>query len=195
MAFFAGYGFNRSHSAAYGWITYQTAYLKRHFPHEFMAGLMSCDQDNTDNIVKFIAEASAMRLKVARPDILESQQDFTVVPAEKVEDKVIRFGLGAVKGVGAGAVESILRSRDEDGEFKSMFDFCERVDSQKVNRRVIEALVKAGAYDSIPKGGEAHEPRAQLCGHRDRHGARRPGAAGPALGADLALWHARAGEN
>jgi DNA polymerase-3 subunit alpha len=154
MAFFAGYGFNRSHSAAYGWITYQTAFLKRHYPHEFMAGLMSCDQDNTDNIVKFIAEARAMHLKVARPDILESDQDFTVVDAEKLEDKVIRFGLGAVKGVGAGAVESILRSRDEDGDFESMFDFCERVDSQKVNKRVIEALVKAGAYDSIPKGEE-----------------------------------------
>ena len=154
MAFFAGYGFNRSHSAAYGWVTYQTAFLKKHYPHEFMAGLMSCDQDNTENIVKFIAEAKAMNLKVARPDILESQQDFTVVPAEKVEDKVIRFGLGAVKGVGSGAVESILRSRDEGGPYESMFDFCERVDSQKVNRRVIEALVKAGAYDGIPKGDE-----------------------------------------
>ncbi len=154
MAFFAGYGFNRSHSAAYGWVTYQTAFLKKHYPHEFMAGLMSCDQDNTDNIVKFIAEAKAMHLKVARPDILESQQDFTVVPAAKVEDKVIRFGLGAVKGVGSGAVESILRSRTEDGPFESIFDFCERVDSQKCNRRVIEALVKAGGYDGIPKGAE-----------------------------------------
>ncbi|MCP4443874.1 MAG: DNA polymerase III subunit alpha, partial [Myxococcales bacterium] len=154
MAFFAGYGFNRSHSAAYGWVTYQTAFLKKHYPHEFMAGLMSCDQDNTENIVKFIAEARAMHLKVARPDVIESQQDFTVVPAEKVEDKVIRFGLGAVKGVGSGAVESILRSRNEDGPYESMFDFCERVDSQKVNRRVIEALVKAGAYDGIPEGDE-----------------------------------------
>lgn len=154
MAFFAGYGFNRSHSAAYGWVTYQTAYLKRHHPHEFMAGLMSCDQDNTDNIVKFIAEARAMNLKVARPDINESSQDFTVVPAERVADKVIRFGLGAVKGVGSGAVESVLRGRQEDGDFTSMFDFCERVDSQKVNRRVIEALVKAGAFDSIPKEQE-----------------------------------------
>lgn len=150
MAFFAGYGFNRSHSAAYGWVTYQTAYLKRHHPHEFMAGLMSCDQDNTENIVKFIAEARAMNLKVARPDVLESDQDFTVVPAPKAEDKVIRFGLGAVKGVGGGAVEAILHARGEGGPFSSLFDFCERVESQKVNRRVIEALVKAGAFDSIP---------------------------------------------
>jgi DNA polymerase-3 subunit alpha len=154
MAFFAGYGFNRSHSAAYGWITYQTAFLKRHYPHEFMAGLMSCDQDNTDNIVKFIGEARALNLQVARPDVLESHQDFTVVSAKEAKDKVIRFGLGAVKGVGAGAVEQILRAREEGGDFESMFDFCERVDSQKVNRRVIEALVKAGAYDGIPKGDE-----------------------------------------
>ncbi len=154
MAFFAGYGFNRSHSAAYGWITYQTAFLKRHYPHEFMAGLMSCDQDNTDNIVKFIGEARALNLEVARPDVLESQQDFTVVTAVDSDKKVIRFGLGAVKGVGAGAVEQILLAREEGGDFESMFDFCERVDSQKVNRRVIEALVKAGAYDGIPKGGE-----------------------------------------
>ncbi len=154
MAFFAGYGFNRSHSAAYGWITYQTAYLKRHFPHEFMAGLMSCDQDNTDNIVKFIGEARALHLQVDRPDILESHQDFTVVQPKEGGEKIIRFGLGAVKGVGSGAVESIVHAREEGGDFKSMFDFCERVDSQKVNRRVIEALVKAGAYDSIPKGGE-----------------------------------------
>ncbi len=156
MAFFAGYGFNRSHSAAYGWVTYQTAFLKRHFPHEFMAGLMSCDQDNTDNIVKFIAEAKAMNLKVARPDIIESHQDFTVVDAEKHEDKVIRFGLGAVKGVGSGAVEAILKCRqnNENDDFESMFDFCAQVDSQKVNRRVIEALVKAGAFDSLPKGSE-----------------------------------------
>src|SRR5262249_48867382 len=100
---FAGYGFNRSHSAAYGWVTYQTAFLKHHYPHEFMAGLMSCDADNIDNVVKFIAEARAMGLVVERPDINESQLDFTVTPSG--ESKVIRFGLGAVKGVGGNAVE------------------------------------------------------------------------------------------
>ena len=150
MAFFAGYGFNRSHSAAYGWITYQTAYLKHHYPHEFMAGLMSCDQDNTDNIVKFIAEARAMGIAVARPCVNESSQDFTVVPMEG--DKAIRFGLGAVKGVGSGAVEAIVASRAEDGAFLSLFDFCNRVDSQKVNKRVLEALVKAGAFDGAATG-------------------------------------------
>jgi DNA polymerase-3 subunit alpha len=152
IAFFAGYGFNRSHSAAYGWVTYQTAYLKHHFPHEFMAGLMSCDQDNTDNIVKFIAEARAMGLTVERPDINESACDFTVLERPG-SGKVIRFGLGAVKGVGQGAVEAILESRGQDGPFRSLFDFCNRVDSQKVNRRVIEALVKSGAYDSLGDGG------------------------------------------
>jgi DNA polymerase-3 subunit alpha len=148
MAFFAGYGFNRSHSAAYGWLTYQTAYLKHHFPHEFMAGLMSCDADNTDNIVKFIAEARAMGLEVERPCVNQSASDFTVVAApDKGTGKVIRFGLGAVKGVGQGAVEAVLESRGAEGEFASIYDFCRRVDSQRVNRRVLEALVKSGAFD------------------------------------------------
>jgi DNA polymerase III subunit alpha len=147
MAFFAGYGFNRSHSAAYGWVTYQTAFLKHHYPHEFMAGLMSCDKDNADNIVKFIAEARAMGLVVERPDVNESLSDFTVRPRET--GKVIRFGLGAVKGVGEGAVEVILEAR-KDGDFTSVYDFFQRVDTQKVNRRVVEALVKAGAFDGLP---------------------------------------------
>jgi DNA polymerase-3 subunit alpha len=161
MAFFAGYGFNRSHSAAYGWVTYQTAYLKHHFPHEFMAGLMSCDADNTDNIVKFIAEARAMGLEVARPCVNESASDFAVVPVEGAGGgKVIRFGLGAVKGVGQGAVEAILESRRDEGPFRSIYDFCRRVDSQRVNRRVIEALVKSGAFDDTMKAGGLS--RAQL---------------------------------
>ena len=151
MAFFAGYGFNRSHSAAYGWITYQTAYLKHHYPHEFMAGLMSCDADNIDNIVKFIAEARAMGLVVERPDINESLQDFSVTPrADALGGKVIRFGLGAVKGVGANAVEAILEARAGDGRFESIFELCRRVDTQKCNRRVLEQLVKSGAVDGLP---------------------------------------------
>ncbi|WP_428265921.1 DNA polymerase III subunit alpha, partial [Haliangium sp.] len=157
MAFFAGYGFNRSHSAAYGWVSYQTAYLKQHYPHEFMAGLMSCDQDNTDNIVKFIAEARAMGLAVARPDVNESASDFTVVPGDT--DKVIRFGLGAVKGVGQGAVEAIIEARGQDGPFVSLYEFCRRVDAQKCNRRVIEALVKSGAFDGTGTGDDLHRAR------------------------------------
>jgi DNA polymerase-3 subunit alpha len=162
MAFFAGYGFNRSHSAAYGWISYQTAYLKHHYPHEFIAGLMSCDQDNTDNIVKFIAEARAMGLVVERPDVNDSAADFRVLQREGEggeASKVIRFGLGAVKGVGHGAVEAILESRATDGPFTSVYDFCSRVDSHRVNRRVLEALVKSGAFDELPPDPELHRAR------------------------------------
>ena len=166
IAFFAGYGFNRSHSAAYGWITYQTAYLKHHYPHEFMAGLMSCDADNVDNIVKFIAEARAMGLIVERPDVDESAADFTVTPREGAQGgKVIRFGLGAVKGVGASAVEAVLEARKEAGGFNSVFDFCRRVDTQRCNRRVIEALVKSGAFDGACSAGGLH--RAKLLGALD----------------------------
>jgi DNA polymerase-3 subunit alpha len=158
MAFFAGYGFNRSHSAAYGWITYQTAFLKAHYPHEFMAGLMSCDADNVDNIVKFISEARAMGLVVERPDVNESLQDFTVTTAGEGGGKVIRFGMGAVKGVGATAVEAILDARASDGRFTSIYDLCRRVDTQRCNRRVLEQLIKSGAFDGLPGGHH----RAQL---------------------------------
>ncbi len=163
IAFFAGYGFNRSHSAAYGWITYQTAYLKHHFPHEFMAGLMSCDADNVDNIVKFIAEARAMGLTVERPDVDESAADFTVTARLGAPDvsggKVIRFGMGAVKGVGSTAVEAVLEARKEGGAFNSVYDFCRRVDTQKCNRRVIEALVKSGAFDGVAGIAGLHRAR------------------------------------
>jgi DNA polymerase-3 subunit alpha len=160
MEKFAGYGFNRSHSAAYGWVTYQTAYLKHHYPHEFMAGLMSCDADNIDNIVKFIAEARAMGLVVERPDINESHLDFTVTLTAPSDErgKLIRFGLGAVKGVGGTAVEAILEARATEGPFTSLFELCRRVDTQKCNRRVLEQLIKAGAIDGLP--GKHH--RAQL---------------------------------
>jgi DNA polymerase-3 subunit alpha len=144
---FAGYGFNRSHSAAYGWVTYQTAYLKHHYPHEFMAGLMSCDADNIENVVKFIAEARAMSLVVERPDINESQLDFTVTGTG--DKKIIRFGLGAVKGVGTNAVEAILEARAADGTFDSLYELCRRVDTQKCNRRVLEQLIKSGAFDGF----------------------------------------------
>ncbi len=160
---FAGYGFNRSHSAAYGWITYQTGFLKAHYPHEFMAGLMSCDADNIDNVVKFIAEARAMGLVVERPDVNESNLDFTVTPAITGTDgadkpKVIRFGMGAVKGVGTNAVEAIIEARTTDGKFTSIYELCRRVDTQKCNRRVLEQLVKSGAFDgfALPDGTTHH---------------------------------------
>jgi DNA polymerase-3 subunit alpha len=118
-----------------------------------MAGLMSCDADNIDNVVKFIAEARAMGLVVERPDIDESLADFTVTTGtpETGAGKVIRFGLGAVKGVGATAVEAIIEARASEGRFNSLFELCRRVDTQKCNRRVLEQLIKAGALDAAPR--------------------------------------------
>ena len=165
---FAGYGFNRSHSAAYGWITYQTGFLKAHYPHEFMAGLMSCDADNIDNVVKFIAEARAMGLVVERPDVNESNLDFTVTPAVTGMEgadkpKVIRFGMGAVKGVGTNAVEAIIEARATDGKFTSVYELCRRVDTQKCNRRVLEQLLKSGAFDGFAQpDGTTHHRAQQL---------------------------------
>ncbi|HEX4404365.1 MAG TPA: DNA polymerase III subunit alpha [Polyangia bacterium] len=159
MEKFAGYGFNRSHSAAYGLLTYQTAYLKRYFPVEFYAALLTCDKDDTDAVVKFISEAKSAAIPVLRPDVNESDKDFSVVESlddliEKGKDKgkpkkVIRFGLGAVKGVGEGAVDIVKIARDDGGPFLSIFDFCKRVDGRKVNRKVLEALCKAGAFDGF----------------------------------------------
>jgi DNA polymerase-3 subunit alpha len=161
MEKFAGYGFNRSHSAAYGLLTYQTAYLKRYFPVEFFAALLTCDKDDTDAIVKFIAEAKSGGIAVLRPDIDESGTDFSVVSVGEngTAKKVIRFGLGAVKGVGEGAVEVVKIAREQGGPFLSLFDFCKRVDGRKVNRKVIEALVKAGAFDGIAARNEVTRAR------------------------------------
>ncbi len=150
MEKFALYGFNKSHSAAYAFISYQTAYLKAHYPLEFMASLMNSVLSNSDKIVKLINECRAKNIPVLPPDINSSDWGFTVI-----EEK-IRFGLGAVKNVGESAVEAILEARSKGGPFLSIYDFCERVDSQKVNRRVIEQLIKCGAFDSI------HPNRAQV---------------------------------
>jgi DNA polymerase-3 subunit alpha len=133
---------HNSHSAAYALITYQTAYLKQHHKVEFMASLMTNDRDNTDKVVRFIQEARDMGIEVLPPDVNQSQLDFSVT------DGKIRFGLAAIKGVGAGVIESILEVR-ERGPFKSLFDFCSRVDLKKINKKTIEALVKSGAFDAI----------------------------------------------
>ena len=142
METFARYGFNKSHSAAYALISYQTAYLKAHYPVEFMAALLSSETGDTDKVIKNLAECRERGIEVLPPDIGESQADFTVVG-----DK-IRFGLAAVKNVGEKAVEVILQSREREGGFKSIFDFCRRVDLGAVNRRVVESLLKCGAFDS-----------------------------------------------
>jgi len=143
MAKFAGYGFNKSHSAAYALIAYQTAYLKAHYPAQFMAALLSCDMNNTDKVVVYINECRDHEIEVLPPDINESDKDFTVV-----EDR-IRFGLAAVKNVGEAALDSIIEERMADGPFNSLEDFCRRVDLRRVNRRVLESLIKAGAFDSL----------------------------------------------
>ncbi|MDY0391460.1 DNA polymerase III subunit alpha [Desulfobulbus oligotrophicus] len=143
MAKFAGYGFNKSHSAAYALIAYQTAYLKAHYPAQFLAALLSCDVENTDKVVKYINECRQEKIEVLPPDINESFNDFTVV-----NDR-IRFGLAAVKNVGGAALDSIFAERTAGGNYHSLADFCSRIDSAKVNRKVIESLIKAGAFDSL----------------------------------------------
>lgn len=142
METFARYGFNKSHSAAYALISYQTAYLKAHYPVEFMAALLSSEMGDTDKVIKNLAECRERSIGVLPPDINESRSDFTVVG-----DKV-RFGLAAVKNVGEKAVENILNSREQEGMFQSIYDFCRRVDLAAINRRVVESLIKCGAFDS-----------------------------------------------
>jgi DNA polymerase-3 subunit alpha len=139
---FGGYGFNKSHSAAYALIAYQTAYLKAHYPVEFMAALLTSEIDTIDGVVKFINECRTHNIEVLPPDINESSTMFTAV-----NDR-IRFGLAAVKNVGEAAVDLIIREREEKGKFTSIFDFCERVDLTKVNKRVLESLIRCGALDS-----------------------------------------------
>jgi DNA polymerase-3 subunit alpha len=142
MAKFAEYGFNKSHSAAYALIAFQTAYLKAHYPVEFMAALLTSEADTTDKIVKYIAECRDMGIEILPPDVNESWKDFTVV------DDRIRFGLAAIKNVGTGAIESILAEREKGGSYSSLFNFCRRVDLRRVNKRVLESLIKSGAFDS-----------------------------------------------
>jgi len=145
MAKFAEYGFNKSHSAAYALIAYQTAYLKAHFPEEFMAALLSSDMNDSDKVMRYVYECREKGIKVFGPDINLSQWEFTV---EGDEELKIRFGLGAIKNVGKAAVGAILEARKE-GPFRNFTNFCLRVDGRKVNRRAIESLIKAGAFDQF----------------------------------------------
>jgi DNA polymerase-3 subunit alpha len=138
---FGGYGFNKSHSVAYAMIAYQTAYLKAHFPVQFMAALLTQDMGNQDKTIKNIAECREMDIRILPPDLNQSQPDFAVV------EGAIRFGLAAVKNVGLKAVESIIEERSSGGPFKDLLDFCKRVDGSKVNRRVLEGLIQCGAFD------------------------------------------------
>ncbi len=148
---FAGYGFNKSHSAAYALVSYQSAWLKTHYPAEFMAAQISSDMDNTDKVVHMVNECTAMGLKVLRPDINQSEIHFKAV---KEEAKTLRFGLGAIKGVGEAALEGIIAERKQNGPYQDLFDFCLRA-NKKANKRVIEALVQSGAMDCLHDNRQA----------------------------------------
>src|SRR5215469_2396948 len=140
---FAGYGFNKSHAACYGLVAYQTAYFKANHPVEFMAALLTSEMEKTDKIVQYMEECRSMGLRVEPPDVNVSGARFTVA------SEVIHFGLAAIKNVGASAIESMIKAREQDGPFASLVDFCARVDLRLVNRRVVESLIKAGAFDSL----------------------------------------------
>ena len=144
MEKFAGYGFNKSHAAAYSLVAYQTAWLKKHYPAEFMAATLSSDMDNTDKVVGFLAEARGLGLAVLPPQVNDSDYMFVAVAADTV-----RYGLGAIKGVGRGLCEAIVAERDQGGDYADLLDFCRRVESTKLNRRALEALVNAGALDAL----------------------------------------------
>jgi len=141
---FAGYGFNKSHSAAYGLVSYQTAWLKTHYPAPFMAAVLSADMHNTDKVVILIEEVRSMKLRLDSPDVNSSDFKFTVN-----DDGRIVYGLGAIKGVGEGPVEAIVEARAQGGPFKDLFDFCDRVDLKRINKRTLDALIRSGALDRL----------------------------------------------
>ncbi len=142
MEKFGGYGFNKSHSAAYALIAFQTAYLKANFTLEFIAALMTSERNNSDSVIKYMDECRVHGIKVLPPDVNNSDAHFTV------SDNCIRFGIAAVKGIGDAAIESIVTIRDKDGPYENLYDFCERVNTSKANKKVLEALIKCGAFDS-----------------------------------------------
>ena len=144
MEKFAGYGFNKSHSAAYALVSYQTLWLKAHYPAAFMAAVLSSDMDNTDKVVTFIEECREMGLEVVPPDVNRSACRFSIDGAATVV-----YGLGAIKGVGEAAIEGIIETREREGRFRDLFDFCRRIDLRKANRRVLESLIRAGALDEL----------------------------------------------
>lgn len=144
MEKFAGYGFNKSHSAAYALITYQTAWLKAHYPAAFMVAVLSSDLDNTDKVVTMIEECRSLEITVLPPDVNDSQYRFTVK-----DQQTINYGLGAIKGVGEPAIVALVCARDEQGQFKNLYDLCRRVELSRLNRRALTALIKSGALDSL----------------------------------------------
>lgn len=144
MAKFAEYGFNKSHTAAYGWVTYQTAWLKTYYPTEFMSAIMTCDLDNTDKIVGYVRDCKRMKIKIMPPCVNNSRFEFSI-PAEKT----IQFGLGAIKGLGSGIINMIVEEREKVGKFNTVPEFIARLDARKLNKKVMESLIKSGAFDSL----------------------------------------------
>ncbi len=144
---FAGYGFNKSHSAAYAMVTFYTSYLKKYYPTEFMAALLTLEKDNTDKVVKYVDEVKRLDIELFPPDINKSYLVFSATKIDKKE--VVMFGMGALKGAGDVAINSILETRKEGGDFKDLSDFISRIDGSKVNKRVIEALTRSGAFDDF----------------------------------------------
>ncbi|QSZ41983.1 DNA polymerase III subunit alpha [Sulfurimonas aquatica] len=142
---FAGYGFNKSHSAAYAMVTFQTAWLKTYYPNEFMAALLTSDKDNTEKVVRYIDEVKRMGIELSPPDVNDSYLEFSATTKE--DRDIILFGLGAIKGVGKSAVISIIETREEDGEFTSIENFVNRIDPSKVNKRFVESSIKSGGFD------------------------------------------------
>ncbi|AWL12597.1 DNA-directed DNA polymerase [Saliniradius amylolyticus] len=162
---FAGYGFNKSHSAAYALVSYQTLWLKTHYPAEFMAAVMSADMDNTDKIVTLVDECHRMGLTVLPPDVNTGQYKFSVN-----DDGQIVYGIGAVKGVGEGPIEAIISARQADGPFADLFDFCARIDLKRINKRVMEKLVLAGAMDNLgPHRAAIHATLPEAIKAADQH--------------------------
>jgi len=147
IEYFAGYGFNKSHSVAYSFISYQTAYLKANFPLEFITAVLTAEKDNTDKIVRYIDEAKRLGITILPPSVNESFSKFTC----SKQDNTIRFGLSAVKNVGSTAIDSIIKTRNRVGKFKSLYQFTENVDLRVVNRKVVESLIKSGAFDSFDR--------------------------------------------
>ncbi len=163
---FAGYGFNKSHSAAYALIAYQTAWLKAHYPAAFMAAVLSADMDNTDKVVMLVEECQAMKLTVTAPDVNASEYRFTTH-----EDRTIIYGIGAIKGVGQSAIEDLILERQQNGQYAGLYDLCKRVKLRKVNRRVLEALIRSGTFDVFNDNRAGHFaelPKALRIG--DQHG-------------------------
>ena len=187
MEYFAGYGFNKSHSTTYALLAYQTGWLKANYPRHFIAALLTIEAANTEKLAMYLGECRELGVPILPPDINSSELAFSVVTDG------VRFGLGAVKNVGEGAVLSMLAVRKELGRIDSLYTLCEHVDLRLVNKRVLESLVKAGALDSLVarQRSAVGAPRPALCRRRPRARAWRPASARPREGTESSCLAAR----